>query len=65
MKHFATATNGDSLCCEWTVKVIQEEYDCCETCEKNGCYFRAIFHGEPTCQPKMNKFIKERKGRAY
>ncbi len=61
MKHFATATNGDSLCWEWTVNVNQEKYGCCENCEKNWCYFCSIFHGEPTCKPKMNKIIKEKK----
>ncbi len=65
MKHFAIATNGDNLCWEWTVNVIQEKYGCCGNCEKNWCYFCSIFHGEPTCKPKMNKIIKEKKGRAY
>ncbi len=65
MKHFATATNRDSLCWEWTVNVIQEKYGCCENCEKNCCYFRTIFHGEPTCKLKMNKIIKEKKGKVY
>jgi hypothetical protein len=65
MKHCLTTIDGDSLCWEQTVTVLQYKYDCCSACEKRRCHYRALLKNAPTCQPKMEKFIKERKGRAH
>ena len=65
MKHYLTATDGDTLCWEWTVEVVQTVYDCCVTCEKNMCHYRAVVFNMDTCKPKLPKFIIEYKGRAY
>jgi hypothetical protein len=65
MDHYLTATDGDTLCWQWTIKVVQDLYDCCVACENRLCHYRAINFGAKTCKPKLPKFIQEGKGRAY
>jgi hypothetical protein len=64
-EHCLTTIDGDSLCWEQTITVLQYKYDCCSACEKRRCHYRALLKNAPICQPNMEKFIKERKGRAH
>ena len=53
MKHFATATNGDNLCWEWTVNVIQKKNTAAvKIAKKIGVIFVPFFMANPRANQK-------------